>query len=206
MGSQLPVMDGHQRRRLETRRQILGAARELFASRDLQAVSIDAITEAAGVAKGSFYNHFESRDVLFSELVSDALEKLLAAYRDFRPDIEDPLLLVRARSRFAFATLLGDTGTCKLMLQTGPTRPGSAIDTVLQRALGSELADAHRKGLLQHLDVELVSAAYFGMVTSAVGHLLSSPAALNPEAAAEQLTDLCFAALGLAGVDEKHEG
>ena len=199
MGSELPAMDGHQRRRRETRRQILGAARELFARRDLQAVSIDAITEAAGVAKGSFYNHFESRDALFTELVSEALDELLAAYRDFQPDIEDPLQLARARSRFAFATLLGDTATCRLMLQSGPSQPDSAIDTVLHRALGEELADAHQQGLLQHLDAQLVHAAYFGMVTCAVRHLLSNPASLDPEVAADQLTDLCFAVLGLPG-------
>ena len=39
--------------------------------------SIDAITSAAGVAKGSFYNHFDARDDLFEQLIESTLQELL---------------------------------------------------------------------------------------------------------------------------------
>ena len=32
-------------------------------------VSIESITDQAGVAKGSFYNHFATRDALFEEII-----------------------------------------------------------------------------------------------------------------------------------------
>ena len=73
-------MNGHQRRRRETRRVLLEAARELFIERGVEATSIDAITARAGVAKGSFYNHFESRDVLFEDLLESILQQLIERY------------------------------------------------------------------------------------------------------------------------------
>ena len=47
-----------------TRSQILAAADELFYSRGLHAVSVDAIAEKTGVTKKTFYNHFKSKDEL----------------------------------------------------------------------------------------------------------------------------------------------
>jgi AcrR family transcriptional regulator len=47
-----------------TRSQIVAAADELFYSRGLHAVSLDAIAERAGVTKKTLYNHFKSKDDL----------------------------------------------------------------------------------------------------------------------------------------------
>jgi AcrR family transcriptional regulator len=47
-----------------TKSQIVAAADELFYSRGLHAVSVDAIAEKAGVTKKTFYNHFKSKDDL----------------------------------------------------------------------------------------------------------------------------------------------
>lgn len=47
-----------------TRNQIVAAADELFYSQGLQAVSVDAIAEKAGVTKKTFYYHFKSKDDL----------------------------------------------------------------------------------------------------------------------------------------------
>ena len=45
-------------RRTATRSALLAAAEELFGQHGFAEVSIDQITVRAGVAKGSFYNHF----------------------------------------------------------------------------------------------------------------------------------------------------
>ena len=45
-------------RRTPNRQAVLGAAEELFAASGFAAVSIDDIVARAGVAKGTFYNHF----------------------------------------------------------------------------------------------------------------------------------------------------
>jgi TetR/AcrR family transcriptional repressor of nem operon len=51
------------------REQILSAGLDTLHRRGFNATSVQDITEAAGVPKGSFYNHFESKEALGAELV-----------------------------------------------------------------------------------------------------------------------------------------
>jgi AcrR family transcriptional regulator len=64
------------RRRLRTRASVLAAARELFASQGVGATTIQDITEAADVAKGSFYNHFDSKDSILRAVAEETLAEL----------------------------------------------------------------------------------------------------------------------------------
>lgn len=56
------------RRVNRTRLALLEAAQRLFAMRSVEGVSIDDIAKEAEVAKGSLYNHFESKEALADEL------------------------------------------------------------------------------------------------------------------------------------------
>ena len=51
-------------KRARTRAQIVEAGAALFAERPHEALTVDAVVEAAGVAKGTFYYHFQSIDEL----------------------------------------------------------------------------------------------------------------------------------------------
>jgi AcrR family transcriptional regulator len=65
------VKSGHEkpdRRITRTRLALLEAAQRLFSARSIDGVSIDDIAKEADVAKGSLYNHFESKEALAEEL------------------------------------------------------------------------------------------------------------------------------------------
>lgn len=51
-----------ERRRTETRERIFEAAMRLFSERDFDAVTVEMITEAADVGKGTFFNYFASKE------------------------------------------------------------------------------------------------------------------------------------------------
>jgi len=55
----------------QTRRRLLQAAEDVFARRGYHDASIVKITEAAGVAQGTFYQYFSSKQQIFDELVDD---------------------------------------------------------------------------------------------------------------------------------------
>lgn len=57
-----------------TRRKLLDAATEEFGTHGFHDASISAITRRAGVALGSFYTYFESKEAIFQALVSDLSE------------------------------------------------------------------------------------------------------------------------------------
>ncbi len=68
------------------RRQILDAAAELAVSEGLDRASIAKVAEAAGIAKGSIYLHFASRDELLAGLQADVWQRMLAGPREIVGD------------------------------------------------------------------------------------------------------------------------
>lgn len=67
------------------RNQIINASLATLHSKGFNATSVQDITEAAGVPKGSFYNHFVSKEVLGVEVVklySEASQRFLAPLAD----------------------------------------------------------------------------------------------------------------------------
>ena len=59
-----------------TRRAILDAAGDEFGERGFHEASISGITRRAGVALGSFYTYFDSKDAVFRALVADMSERV----------------------------------------------------------------------------------------------------------------------------------
>ncbi|MHC4972666.1 MAG: TetR/AcrR family transcriptional regulator [Planctomycetota bacterium] len=68
--------------KLERRRRILQAARKVFARRGYAATPMSDVATAAGVGKGTLYEHFRGKEDLFATLVvavaRESLESLLA--------------------------------------------------------------------------------------------------------------------------------
>ena len=69
-------VDGFAARRASTSRQILQAAAEVMADRGYAGTSLDAVAERAGVAKGSIYNNFGSKEGLFEALIAHTMDRL----------------------------------------------------------------------------------------------------------------------------------
>src|SRR5574342_905637 len=65
-----------QQRSEETRTKILEAAITLFSNRGFSAASVDDICAEAGVSKGAFYHHFESKQTLFLALLDGWLQTI----------------------------------------------------------------------------------------------------------------------------------
>ena len=63
----------------ERRAQLLQAARQVFSTRGYHAATVDDITRAAGVAKGTFYLYFPEKGHIFYELIAGFFELLTRA-------------------------------------------------------------------------------------------------------------------------------
>ncbi|MET1018487.1 MAG: TetR/AcrR family transcriptional regulator [Microterricola sp.] len=67
-----------------TKRAILDAALELAATRGITGTTMDDVAERAGVAKGSLYYNFSSKDQLFEALLEEGVGSLADALREAR--------------------------------------------------------------------------------------------------------------------------
>jgi AcrR family transcriptional regulator len=74
-----------QQRSEETRTKIIESAIKLFSGRGFNAASVDDICKEAGISKGAFYHHFESKQALFLALLDgwlEAIDNAIEASRD----------------------------------------------------------------------------------------------------------------------------
>ena len=92
---------------MKTKKKIFEAARHLIIKYGIENVSVDSIVEAAGVSKGTFYVHFESKDALLAALVNDYTQmadmeysSFLNAHIDHKSVFETLLLLAEEISSF----------------------------------------------------------------------------------------------------------
>jgi AcrR family transcriptional regulator len=94
-----PYPDRHARRREQTRRRLLGAARALFARQGVDNTRINEITEEADVGFGSFYNHFESKDAILQAVLHETIAAQGEAIAAVTADLRDPAQVIAAAHR-----------------------------------------------------------------------------------------------------------
>jgi len=82
--SSAPVPDRRQRRSAETRERLFRAALELFAKKGFTETTVEDITEAADVGKGTFFNYFPSKDHILLTFGEMQLAKLESAIEEAR--------------------------------------------------------------------------------------------------------------------------
>src|ERR1700724_2562140 len=71
--------DRRQRRSAETRERLFRAALRLFAEKGFAETTVEDVTNAADVGKGTFFNYFPSKDHLLIAFSDMQLSKLQAA-------------------------------------------------------------------------------------------------------------------------------
>ncbi len=181
--------------------QIADAALGLFVARGIEAVTIDGVVGAAGVAKGSFYRYFEGKrglvEHLFAETAAAVDEALRGCERALRA-ATDWTALVGAYQALglALAPALGARpDVLRLYLQEsrapygGDRAPARALaDLVARRAV--ELTEAARASGLMRTDIPpVISAlAVVGAVERVAQAALDGDLRAGPEVAAALVT------------------
>lgn len=79
-----------ERRKLETRRRLLTAARGLMAEAGAATLRINDVTARADVGFGTFYTYFDSKEALVEAVVADAVQSAAAAIGSRALEFEDP--------------------------------------------------------------------------------------------------------------------
>ncbi|GHJ13331.1 MULTISPECIES: TetR/AcrR family transcriptional regulator [unclassified Micromonospora] len=176
------MTDGRTRRREDTRQRLFVAAVDLIAEQGFSATTVDDIAARAGVAKGTVYYNFESKTVLFEELLRHGIGLLTAEFRaavDGLPPREALAALVRAELDYirryrAFAQLLLSEmwRTNREWQQTLRLLRGEAIEVIAETVR----AGVDNGDLPADLDVRTASSALFGVgLVVAVDWLVFQP-------------------------------
>lgn len=121
----------------QTRARITEAARVLFNRHGFTNVTIDAVMQAAGLTRGGFYNHFPSKEALYSEAVVSFLHCRGAAWREdagVDPSNPTPDMSQRMLKSYLSAEHLEDIdGQCPMIaLPSDTAREGAKVGEAYQ--------------------------------------------------------------------------
>lgn len=75
----------------ETKKKLYEVAEKLFAQHDFADVNVEDITDAVGITKGAFYVHFESKDALIAQVISDYVSRVDTNYKEFLDSLPSEL-------------------------------------------------------------------------------------------------------------------
>lgn len=84
-------MNNRQIAAAETRKKLVEAAKNIICVKGLTNTSIDEITEACGVSKGTFYTYFKRKEDIIYELSDKMFDEILSNAQEFEGTITEKL-------------------------------------------------------------------------------------------------------------------
>lgn len=124
-----------------TRERIVESAHELFTSKGFEETTTRDLARAAGIASGTLFNYFPSKEALALELIAEALERAHERFAKQTPEIDS-----LAEDLFAYiATGLRELRPCRAFVDEVLDAPGP-----MTTARGEDPADSLQT---RHLEV-----------------------------------------------------
>lgn len=125
----------------ETKKKLYEIAERLFTERNYSDVNVEDITDEAGITKGAFYVHFESKDALIAVLIADQAARADMNYKAFVETLPDDMsaskMLLALTQKIADE--LADTIGCENMKKVYKMLLGGTVDTEAVKGYGREL-------------------------------------------------------------------
>lgn len=183
-------------RAARTRSALLLAGFDLLAERPIDAIAIDDIVARAGVAKGSFFNHFTDKPG-FAQALSEAVRRdLEARVGAANQGIADPVLRLAGGMREAVRFARDEPARAAVMLRA--LEGATARDHALNAGIRSDLALLSKAGLARS-EAERAGVRYWlGLCQVAMLGALERPAGI-----AARLEDMLVLGLCGLGVPDK---
>jgi AcrR family transcriptional regulator len=191
------------------RERILAAALRLFAREPYQAVTMDRVAEAAGVAKGTLYLYFPSKDALYLGVLSNGLD---TAYRTYQSSA-DPRLPVVQRLQRSIAVMVEFFDQRRDFLQffaTEEPRLAEARNRIIENSrergfnfFASLIEEGIRAGVFTRVDSRLATFTIQGAIRSL---LLYYGTSRPVSELSRELGDLMLRSLGAEPPDHDRPG
>jgi AcrR family transcriptional regulator len=182
------------RRRVRTRSALIGAGQRLFAAKSIDGVTIDDIVEAADVAKGSFYNHFDDKESLAGTIVELVHGDCEREVQLANTGITDPASRVARATAALIRYAKEHPDRYRSMVSLSKRRTN--IEAPINAGLRHDIQTGLESGQFAGISVQGGMLAVFGLIATAVEHLSASKSPEAPAAIAREMAFMLLRALG----------
>ena len=168
--------------RAERRRQILDAAKEVFAEAGYHGASIHAIIERAEIARGTFYLYFESKEAVFGAVLDQALTELRRRIVgvDTGPGAAPPEQQLREGLASLLELVVTDRPLAIVLLSSTWTPDAEAAARLkafyeeVRAIIARSLELGMQLGLVRRCHPQRTAAALLGLVRGIIEHCVST--------------------------------
>lgn len=189
-----------EQRREHRRLEILQAAKNVFAERGYHSASISDIIKSAGIARGTFYLYFSSKDAVFESILELAIEELET--RIISVEVGEgappPAMQLQQNVSRVLNYMLADRALIQLILNHGlppdtdvAHRVEAFFDHVEER-IASSLTHGMAMGLVRDCDPALTAALILGSMRGGIRRLTKVQEDFDVVRASIQLIDFAL--------------
>ncbi len=178
----------------DRRLQLLTAARSVFASKGYFRSGVSDIIQQAGVARGTFYNYFDSKRAVFDAVLSDMMEDVESVVVLIDVTQPIPAQVTGNLQRIVSAIMQEDVARILLSEATGIDEDGdAALRHFYGNAVG-RIAKALRRGqslgIVRQGDMDLTARCLLGVIKEPVYQARLFEEQVSPEAIVVELEAL----------------
>jgi AcrR family transcriptional regulator len=188
---------------VQTRGRLLSAAKKVFSRMGYHNAQISHIIDEAGVARGTFYLHFRSKEEIFKEILKEVVAELRNIIKVVDPS-RDPVEQVVENIAGVIEFALEEKDLARIVLErnSDPELFGAINEFFEELAvmIQSSLEKGIRLGLIRECDTEILSRSVMGALKEVIRSLLDREEVDTYGVAREILE------VGLNGVWKRKEG
>lgn len=184
----------------DKRQALLAAARTVFARDGFHRAAVRDIAQEAGVATGTFYLYFSSKEACLLGLIDDFYRLLMTRILESRAVRAGVLDKLAASIATVVRTFAAHRDLARIVLAAG-AHPAfderlAALHGDFARMVGEDLAEAIAEGLLPEQDVAVTAPALVGAIYEVIVARLREGRPEDLEAAVPALAGFCLRGAG----------
>ncbi|MCW1930970.1 TetR/AcrR family transcriptional regulator [Pararhodobacter zhoushanensis] len=180
------------RRGQDTRDSLIKAAEAVIGEVGFAAASIADITRRAGIAQGTFYIYFQSKDEVFRELVLEMGKLTRGFLADAVADAPDRLTAERRGLRAFLSFVAERPALYNIVMEARFVAPDAyrAYYTTFARGYAQNLAAAAHEGEIRDGDAEVRAWALMGMAVTLGERFAIWESEVDPDALVTEVFDM----------------
>jgi len=202
-------MSVRKEKKAETRQMLMTAAIQVFHEKGIHAARISDIVARAGVAQGTFYYHFASKQAVFNQIADDYLDHYSRLFRDYTTaifDHDDTDAMLRSIRDFLRQLLLScrdNIAIARLVFGEGAGSAGpyqekcQAIIGHFIALIRDVLDQAAARQWITMQDTEMTAAMIFGLFQRCMFYYLLTKNEFDLDRFEQGMTDFLINGVGL---------
>jgi AcrR family transcriptional regulator len=184
------------------KKEIIKAARDVFAENSYQGTSIKALAQKAKIATGTFYLYFSNKETLINMIVDELFEELLNSIKNERAKFSDGFDKLKASMDACIKLFVKEKNMAKILLVQVPSLNNAfnakliEIENELIKLTKEDLDELKSLGRLSGEDTLVSAMAFVGSFRQVIINWLREGKPENLEKAFDTLMEYNIRGLG----------